>query len=363
MARTLTVPKPPPVDQPSPTDLPALRRRVIDARIRVGRLSRSGTGGTELLLARLNVVLFRISTAEPVRVLLLYVERRGPLMAAGLAYRLFFAIAALLVVGFATVGIVIAGNEALRTISVDALDQSVPGLIDRGQGAGGLLEPQALFDATSGLGWAIVVFTIVMLVTSLGWIAGMRQAMRGLFALRPVAMNPLLLRLRDLGTLALLGAVMLVTTALGVIANNTLDALLLLLQLSAVTQLLTQGAGFVLMILLDTLMAAILLRSASAIEMPTAVLRRGAVLAGLGSTVLRTFSAQILGSVGNNPLLFSFAVILALFVWFFLLSQVYLLATAWCAIAAADARGAAEREHHAKAGTLRQRSRRHLRGG
>lgn len=361
MARTLTVPKPPPVDQPYPTNLPDLRRRVIDAQVRLGRLNRSGIGGAELLFARMNVVLFRISTTQPVRVLLLYVERRGPLMAAGLAYRLFFAIAALLVVGFATVGIVIAGNEALRTISVNALDQSVPGLIDRGQGDGGLLKPQALFDATSGLGWAIVVFTIVMLVTSLGWIAGMRQAMRGLFALRPVAMNPFLLRVRDLGTLALLGAVMLVTTALGVIANNTLDALLLVLRLSAVTQILTQGAGFLLMILLDTLMAAILLRSASAIEMPKPILRRGAILAGFGSTVLRTFSAQILGSVGNNPLLFSFAVILALFVWFFLLSQVYLLATAWCAIASADAQGAAEREHHAKAGSLRQRSRRRLR--
>ncbi|THJ67924.1 YihY/virulence factor BrkB family protein [Arthrobacter echini] len=314
-----------------------------------------------LLLARLNVGLFRFFTLEPVRVLLLYVERRGPLMAAGLAYRLFFAIAALLVVGFATVGIVIAGNEALRTITVDALDQSVPGLIDRGRGEGGLLRPQTLFDATSGLGWAIVVFTAVMLVTSLGWIGGMRQAMRGLFALGPVAMNPVLLRIKDLGTLALLGAVMLVTTALGVIANNTLDALLVVLDLGAVTQVLTQGAGFLLMILLDTLMAAILLRSASAIEMPRAVLRRGAIIAGLGSTVLRTFSAQILGSFGNNPLLFSFAVILALFVWFFLLSQVYLLATAWCAIATADAEVDAQREHHAKAGTLRQRSRRRVR--
>ena len=62
--------------------------------------------------------------------MILYVERRGPLMAAGLAYRLFFAIAALLVVAFAGLGIVLAGDDDLRELSVGALDRGVPGLID-----------------------------------------------------------------------------------------------------------------------------------------------------------------------------------------------------------------------------------------
>jgi membrane protein len=124
----------------------------------------------------------------------------------------------------------------------------------------------------------------------------------------------------------------------------------------------TQAAGFAVMILLDILVAVVLFHSASAIEMPRRVLIQGALIAGLGTTLLRTFSAQILGAFGNNPLLLSFAVILALFIWFFLLSQVYLLATAWCAIGTADAGVVSDREHHAKAGTLWQRSRRKSRG-
>ncbi|WP_104117918.1 YihY/virulence factor BrkB family protein [Arthrobacter sp. B1805] len=358
MARSLTVPRPPQVEQPSPANLPDLQRRVIDAQVRVGRLARTGSGGTELLLARLDLALCRFYTLRPVRVFLLYVERRGPLMAAGLAYRLFFAIAALLVVAFAALGMIIAGDEDLREISVAALDRGVPGLIDMADGEGGLVTSDRLFEATSGLGWAIVVSSAVMLVTSLAWIGGIRQAMRGIFALHPVAIHPVVLWLKDLGTLALLGVIMIVTTGLGVVATNTLGALLAVLHLTSMSQVLTQGAGLAVMILLDILVAVVLFHSASAIDMPRSVLLQGAVIAGLGTTLLRTFSAQILGSFGNNPLLLSFAVILALFIWFFLLSQVYLLATAWCAIGSADAAVRAERDHEAKGGSLRQRRRR-----
>ncbi len=358
MVKSLTVPKPPQVEQPSPASLPDLQRKVIEAQVRLGRLTRSDSGGVEILLARVDLSVSRFYTLRPVRVVLLYNERRGPLMAAGLAYRLFFAIAALLVVAFAALGIIVAGDENFRELSVDTLDRAVPGLIDVEENGGGVITPTRLFDATSGLGWAIVVSSAVMLVTALGWIGGMRQAMRGIFALQPVPVPPVVLWLKDLGTLAVLGVIMIVTTGLGVVATNTLGALLAVLNLTAVSQLLTQAAGFAVMILLDILVAVVLFRSASAIEMPRPVLLQGAIIAGLGTTLLRTFSAQILGNFGNNPLLLSFAVILALFIWFFLLSQVYLLATAWCAVGSADAEMRSEREHHAKAGTLRQRSRR-----
>ncbi|MHA7286730.1 YihY/virulence factor BrkB family protein [Arthrobacter sp. MDT3-44] len=358
MAKSLMAPKPPPVEQPSPANLPDLQRKVIDAQVRLGRLNRSGSGGSELLLARLDLAVCRFYTLRPVRVVLLYNERRGPLMAAGLAYRLFFAIAALLVVGFAALGIVVTADADLRDLSVDALDRAVPGLIDMGEDGRGLVTPARLFDATSGLGWTIVVSSAVMLVTALGWIGGMRQAMRGIFALQPVAAPPVVVWLKDLGTLAVLGVIMLVTTGLGIVATNSLGALLAILHLTAVSQVLTQAAGFAVMILLDILVAVVLFHSASAIQMPRGILLQGSIIAGLGTTLLRTFSTQILGTFGNNPLLLSFAVILALFIWFFLLSQVYLLATAWCAVGSADALTRAEREHHAKGGTLRQRSRR-----
>lgn len=309
----------------------------------------------KLLLARVDLLIAQLFTVRIVRVVLLYLARRGPLMAAGLAYRLFFAIAALLVVGFATAGLVIAGNESLQNLIVRAVNSAVPGLITTDE-TEGLASASALFDRADGLGLALLLSAGVMLITSLGWVSGMRQAMRGIFALGPPAAHPLLLRIGDLGTLALLAVVMVVTTVLGVLTNNVLDALFTLLGLQGITQLLTQVAGFVVMILLDTLVMLVLLKSASGIRIPRSVRVQGAVIAGAGSTLLRTFSAQLLASLSDNPVLFPFAVILALFIWFFILSQVYLLATAWCAVGSADTETAQQRREHAKAGSLRWQS-------
>ena len=54
--------------------------------------------------------------------------------------------------------------------------------------------------------------------------------------------------------------------------------------------------------------------------------------------MLRFFSAMLLSGITNNKLLAPFAVILGLFVWFYLLSQVYLLSAAIGAVRSADLR-------------------------
>lgn len=353
MARSLTAPEPPPSEAPSLADLDGLQRRAARARVTLDRLRHTPHSWSAMFAARLELVVSGIFLLRPARVLGLYLERRGPLMAAGLAYRLFFAIAALLVVGFATMGLVIAGNEPLQSVIIQAVDASVPGLLKTEDGDG-LMTPNALLEQTRGFGVTIILSAGVMLFTSLAWVAGMRQAMRGIFALHPVRQNFLLLRVKDLGTLALLGVVMVLTTVLGVLANNTLGALLSLLNIGGVNRVLTQVAGFAIMVSLDTLVMIVLLHTASAIEMPRRILLQGAVLAGVGSTVLRTFSTELVAGVSNNPLLFPFAVILALFIWFFILSQVYLVATAWCAVGTADATGRTTRAGRVRAGTLRR---------
>lgn len=313
-------------------------------------------------LARVTLGLARLNTLKPVRVFQLYARRRGPLLAAGIAYRMFFAIGALLVVGFSTLGLVISGDTALQELIVSTVDSTTPGLIDTdGEDGGeeGLATPQELFGATNGYGLALLISTAVMIFTSLGWISGVRQGMRGVFGLEPVLFHPVFVRVKDAGILLVLGVVLVITTGVGVVVNTLLDLVLPWLDLTEAARPLTQLAGFTVMLLLDTAVAMILLHSASRIDMPRNVLLQGALIAGVGSTVLRTFSTQLLGGgVERNPFLLPFAVILGLFIWFFLLSQVFLVATAWCAVGAADAEAEAERDIEAKAGTLRQQSRR-----
>ncbi|WP_049822457.1 YihY/virulence factor BrkB family protein [Arthrobacter sp. H41] len=361
MAKTLKAAKPPVVEQPSPADRHELTRKVLEARQNLGRSRREGAGAGARAVAHVFISLARFNTLKPVRVIQLYAWRRGPLMAAGIAYRMFFAIGALLVVGFSTLGLVISGDTALQELIVSTVDSTTPGLIDTDgeEGERGLATPQELFGATNGYGLALAISTAVMIFTSLGWISGMRQGLRGIFALEPVPINPVLVRVKDLGILLVLGVVLIITTGVGVVVNTLLDLALQWLGLSEAARPLTQFAGFAVMLLLDTAVAVILLHSAPRIDMPRKILLQGALIAGVGSTILRTFSTQLLGSgVERNQLLLPFAVILGLFIWFFLLSQVYLVAAAWCAVGTADAEADAERDIEAKAGTLRQQSRR-----
>ncbi len=334
---------------------------MLEARRNLGRQKREGAGAVALGTARAFIGLARLNTLKPVRILQLYAWRRGPLLAAGVAYRMFFAVGALLVVGFSTLGLVISGDTELQELLVTTVDSTTPGLIDTDgeEGEVGLATPEELFGATNGYGLALVISTVVMVFTSLGWISGVRQGMRSIFGLEPTFFHPVLVRVKDAGILLILGVVLVITTGVGVVANTVLDLALTWLDLSEAARPMTQLAGFAVMLILDTAVAVILLHSASRIDMPRNVLLQGALIAGGGSTILRTFSTQLLGSgVERNPFLLPFAVILGLFIWFFLLSQVYLLAAAWCAVGAADAAADAERSAGTKAGTLRQQSRR-----
>ncbi|MDN6201368.1 MAG: YihY/virulence factor BrkB family protein, partial [Micrococcaceae bacterium] len=239
-----------------------------------------------------------------------------------------------LVVGFSVLGILASGNQQLQEFVVDGVAKTTPGLIDTGDG--GLATPQQLFR-TRGFGWALVISTVVSLLTSLRWIAGLREGMRGVFGLLKSQSNIVLAKIKDLGVLLLLGISLILTTGLGVIASTALQTIIDFLELeSTFSVMLTRVASLVVMLVLDSVVAVILFRLASGITMPRVALLQSAFIAGAGSTLLRYFSSLLLGSASSNPILAPFAVILGLFVWFYLLSQVYLLATAWGAVTTAD---------------------------
>lgn len=340
-----------------PLDRAKLRMEELDARRAFGRVRREDAGPLSKLLAGAKFLVAKLNTVLPMRVWKLYSTRHGPLMAAGSSYNMFFSIAALLVAGFSIFGIVAAGNQALQDMVVRSVAESTPGLIDTG--SGGLATQEQLFASGSGYGWALVISTAAMLLTSLRWIASLREGMRGVFALPPLQGNLLLIKLKDLGTLLILGITLVVTSVVAAVSNTALGAVLDFLAIeSAIAAFFTRAAGVLVMLLLDMLVAVVLFRAASGIRMPRSVLFQAALIAGAGSTLLRMFSSTLLGNVGNNPLLAPFAVILGLFVWFFLLSQVYLMATAWGAVGMADVkakRQAARREGRQL--SLRQRAR------
>ncbi|MHA7270912.1 YihY/virulence factor BrkB family protein [Arthrobacter sp. HLT1-20] len=272
----------------------------------------------------------------PLRVWNLYTRRRGPLLAAGNAYLMFFSVGAMLVAGFAIFGMIASDNEVLRDAVITMVAESTPGLIDTG--SGGLATPEQLLG-TSGFGLTLVISLVALTVTALGWINGLREGIRSVLGLARDRTNPVLSKLRDGATLLVLAVALVLTSALGALSTAAVGNISEFLGWGTFLTGLSARLGSVfLMFVLDVAVAIVMFSLASRVRMPRRVLLLASVFSGAGATILRFFSAMLLGGITNNALLAPFAVILGLFVWFYLLSQVYLIAAAIAAVRAADLR-------------------------
>ncbi len=323
----------PPVPPPSPLDRLALetwsaaKQEAFHAALDGGTFFSRARTGSQWLTARSGRLF-------PLRVWNLYTRRRGHLLAAGIAYLMFFSVGAMLVAGFAILGIFAADNPVLRDAVIDLVDQSTPGLINTGQG--GLAKPEQLLG-TGGFGLTLTISLATLTVTSLGWINGLREGIRSLLGLARDRTNVVVSRLRDVGTLVLLAVALVLTSVLGVVSTAALGGLGDLFSwgefLSGVA---ARTGSVVLMLVLDVAVAVVMFSLASRVRMPLPALLLAAGFSGVGASVLRFFSGILLNGLTGNTLLAPFAVILGLFVWFFLLSQVYLIAAAIAAVRAAD---------------------------
>ncbi len=323
----------PPVPPPSPLDPRAL---ASFTRLKTQELYAARANGT--LFQRI-AAFFKLLTAwtnslYPMRVWNLYARRRGPLLAAGGAYRMFFSIAAMLVAGFAVLGMVASDNPVLRDGIIEMVAASTPGLIDTGNG--GLAKPEDLLGL-GGFGLTLVISLAALVFTSLGWLAGLREGIRIILGLNRDRSNPVVSKLRDALLLMVLAVALVASSALAVASSSMIDSLAGLLHLGSLwTSALTRIGFVVAMFALDCATAWVLLRVASRVVLIRGALWPAVMLAGAGATTLRFFSAMLLASLTNNVLLAPFAVILGLFVWFNLLSQVYLIAAALVGVRAAD---------------------------
>lgn len=330
--RPMAAPENPP---PSPLDRGALAKWTVGKREDFAA-ARANGGPWRQLTAGFLWLNAWAAQRFPLRVWNLYSRRRGPLLAAGNAYLMFFSVGAMLVAGFALFGMFAAGNDALRDAVIDLVAESTPGLIDTGDG--GLATPEQLLG-TEGFGATLLISLLALIVTAMSWINGLREGIRSMLGLARDRTNPVLSKVRDGVTLLVLAVALILTSGLGLLSTAAMGTLSDLLGLgSFLTGATAQFSSIVLMLIMDVAVAMIMYSIASRVHMRQRVLLLAALFSGVGATVLRYFSALLLSGITNNTLLAPFAVILGLFVWFFLLSQVYLISAAIAAVLAADLR-------------------------
>jgi membrane protein len=312
-----------------------------------GKARRSDAGPLATLIAMFQWLLARLNAFRPMRAWQHYNLQHGPLMSAGIGFNMFFSITGLLTTGFSIAGLVLRGQPALLDTIIGSVAQSAPGLL-KVDGGEGLVDPQELLNP-DGLGWTAVIAAAVTVFTSLRWIAGIRDGLRGVLELPPLKVNPVLLKLRDAGTLLLLGIALVISAGASLVFGTAAGWVSDFLQLDdAVAVPLATSIKIGVPLVLSWVTAVIMFRFGGNLKLSRRALLEGTILAAFGTTILQVFSTELLAGAGRNPILAPFAIIIGLLIWFNLVSQVYLVSAGWAAIREEDLRNTPA--DHGKAG-------------
>lgn len=259
----------------------------------------------------------------PVRAYLRYSEHRGPMLADAVTYQTLFSLFAAVLMGFSIAGLWLSGNETAWAALIDAVDNAVPGLV----GEGGLINPDSI-AVPAGLTLAGIISLLGLFWSAFGAIGSLRSAIReiadqgnddGLFiwvVLRNIALG--------LG-IGLGLAASAVATLIGTAFLDVLDDWLGVPLGEWGPRLVAIGVTFA----LDAVIVAVAFLVLSGVRPPAGILWSGALLGAVGLTVLQQLSGLFVGGAGRNPLLATFASLIALLLWLNLSTQVILLASSF----------------------------------
>ena len=205
------------------------------------------------------------------------------------------------------------------------LNELLPGFIKDGDS--GLIPLEAPTGST--LSWTGAVGLLGLLWAGLGWLGGLRDGIRTVVGAKGEPGNVVTNKLRDLGVLVLLGvgiaASALVTMVAGTAAGWVAD----LVGLGGQGWLL-KLVSVLLGVVLDGAIVLVMLRLLSGVAIPWVGLRNGALVGGIGLTLLKLLGTSLLGAM-NNPLYASIALVVGLLVWLNFMSRVVLLSSAYAA--------------------------------
>jgi membrane protein len=264
---------------------------------------------------------------KPTRAFLLYLERHGAMLADSVTYRVLFSIFAGVFLGFSVAGIWLSGNPDALAALVEAVDAAIPGLFgeDGLIAAGDIVQPLTLSIAGS--------LALVGLVgAAIGAIGSLRTAFRRLGSQPDDQTFFIWVMLRDLLLAIGFGVAFAAAAAVTVVSTTALGTMLGWLGIASHDAVL-DGTSRVITIAvtfaIDTLLIAIMFRVLSGMRPSGRALWSGALIGGVGLSVLQVLSSLFVGGASSNPLLASFGSLIALLIWLNLSSQVILLSAAY----------------------------------
>ncbi|GAA1214422.1 YihY/virulence factor BrkB family protein [Microbacterium maritypicum] len=280
------------------------------------------------LIARITGPLIAWALARrPVRAALLYTERRGPMLADSVTYRALFSVFAGVLLGFSIAALWLAGNPVAWQAIIDAVQSAVPGLI----GEDGVIKTEDL-RAPASLSIAGIISLVALVGAALGAIGSLRAAVRVLAGTLQDDILWIWVILRNLALAIGIGLAFVASAFLtfaGQLGIVWITGLLGLPEDSPVAAWTVRLVSLIVVFALDAVIIIGVFLLLSGVRPSARSLWSGALLGALGLLALQELSSLFVGGATSNPLLASFASLLALLIWLNFSAQVMLFACAY----------------------------------
>ena len=270
----------------------------------------------------------RFGGSRPWRAWKRYSDARGNILAAGVGYFAFFSIFPAAALAFTVFGFVLRGHPDLLHSIFEHLGAYLPGLVRDAQHREGLIPiqaPKAVALTVTGL-----IAFVTLVLAGLGWLGATREGIRAIFGVRGSGGNLINNKLRDLGVLFTLGLGIALFAVLTSVVGGAAGWIAQGIGVPGQGWILIL-AGFVVSVLADTGLMIVLLRVVSGVLVPWLDLFHGALVGGVGLSVLKISAATVLPRLTANPLLASFAIVVGLLIWLNLIARLILISAAWAA--------------------------------
>ncbi len=257
-----------------------------------------------------------------VRAFLIYQEHNGPMLADSITYRTLFGLFAAVLMAFSAVSLWMHGDPHALEALTNSLQTVVPGMAD-------LVDVNRL-AAPGGFTVAGLISLVGLIVAVVGAIGSLRLALRSLADKAYDTEPPVQANLQNLVVGASLGALFGLATlaSLGTsVGLSTVASWFGIDQASAAFKAITYLVGILIVFALDTSGIALSFRVLSRVKGSRKNVWIGSALGGAGLVVLQQFSGAFVKGAASNPLLASFAALIALLLWLNLSAQVVLIAS------------------------------------
>jgi len=284
-------------------------------------------------------LLARLRGSKPWRAWKRYGDARGNILAAGVGYFAFFSIFPAVALAFTVFGFVLRGHPDLLGSVAANLNANLPGFVKDVQHPQGLIPIQAPRAAALTITGVIAFVSLVL--AGMGWLGAVREGIRAVFGVQGSAGNVVTAKLRDLGVLFTLG--------LGIALSGVLTSVVGVAAGWIAARIGMTGHGWILIlaglavsVLADTGLMMLLLRVLSGVPVHSRDLAQGALVGGVGFSLLKLSASTLLPRVTANPLFASIAIVIGLLFWLNLIARLTLISAAWAANDVDDVHGDGE---------------------